>query len=97
MATKTLNKKAHPKTSAADLLLMGIVGKKCTLEFDRQDEVFKGVLRMSWSGTWFCDASFESHWLTAIMPNDGSYTICVRIPDDEYAEMVAEFERQSDE
>ena len=98
---KVLNKKipVRTKASAANLLLVAHMGEKCTLEFERQDEVFEGFLGSSINGeVWFCGASFKPHWLTAIMPNDdGSYTICVRIPDNEYAEMVAEFEDQSDE
>lgn len=89
-AIKTLTAKVevHPKTSAADLLLMELMGEKCTLKFDRQDEVFEGVLRSSSNdAAWTCGASFEAHWLTAIEVNDdGSYTIYVRVPDDEFAE-----------
>ena len=98
---KVLNKKipVRTKASAANLLLVAHMGEKCTLQFERQDEVFEGVLRLSSDcEVWNCGASFESHWLTAIKPNDdGSYTICVRIPDDEYAEMVAEFEEEQGE
>ena len=94
---KVLSKKVeyHPKALAASSLLMGLGGEKCTLQFERQDEAFKGVLQLRFLPTsgvdWLCGASFKSHWLTAVEPNDdGSYTICVRIPDDEYADMVAE-------
>ena len=91
---KVLNTKvgARTKASAADLLLMAHVGEKCMLQFERQDEVFEGVLcYLDNDDAWQCDAIFQAHWLTAVEPNDdGSYTICVRIPDDEYADMVAE-------
>ena len=86
--TLTAKVQAHPKTSAAELLLMELVGERCQLEFERQDEVFEGVLRSSFDDlTWECDATFEAHWLTAIGVNDdGSYTIYVRVPDSEFAE-----------
>ena len=100
-AIKTLTAKvqAHPKTSAAEVLLMELVGERCQLEFERQVEVFEGVLRSSFDDlTWECDATFEARWLTSIGVNDdGSYTIYVHIPDDEYAEMVAEFEEERGE
>jgi len=77
----------HPKTSAADLLLMELMGGTCQLQFERQDEVFEGVLHLSDGGAWQCDAIFQAHWLNAIeVYDDGSYTICVRIPDGEFAE-----------
>ena len=89
-AIKTLNTKVqeHPKTSAVEVLLMELMGERCQLEFDRQDEVFEGVLRSSFDDlTWECDATFEAHWLNAIGVNDdGSYTIYVRVPDGEFAE-----------
>ena len=90
--TLTAKVQAHPKTSAAELLLMELVGERCQLEFERQDEVFEGVLRSSFDDlTWECDATFEAHWLTAIgVDDDGSYTIYVRVPDGEFADMVAE-------
>ena len=95
-AIKTLNTKAeaHPKTSAVEVLLMELVGERCQLEFERQDEAFEGVLNSSFDDlTWVCGASFEAHWLNSVGVNDdGTYTICVRIPDDEYAEMAEEFE-----
>ena len=97
MATKTLNTKveADSKALAAKVLLKYLVGWRCQLEFERQDEAFSGVLQPSDGDAWQCDAIFEAHWLTAVEPNDdGSYTICVRIPDNEYAEMVAEFEEE---
>ena len=103
MAVKTLTAKVeeHPKTSAAEMLLIELLCDTCQLQFERQDEVFEGVLVGSSDNDtdWVCGASFKPHWLTAILINDdGSYTICVRIPDDEYAEMVAEFEEdQSDD
>ena len=77
------------KTSAADL--MGLVGKKCTLKFDRQDEVFEGVLcYLDNDDAWQCDAIFQAHWIESIEPNDdGTYTICVRIPDDEYEDLLS--------
>ena len=100
-AVKTLSTKvqAHPKTSAVEVLLMELVGERCQLEFERQDEVFEGVLRSSFGDlTWECDATFEAHWLNAIGINDdGSYTIYVRVPDDEYAEMAEEFEEEQGE
>ena len=89
---KVLNAKTHLKRSAAEVLLMALFGKRCQLEFERQDEVFEGVLYSSYGDLdWQCDATFDTHWVNAVEPNDdGSYTIHVRIPDDEYAEMVAE-------
>jgi len=86
-------------TSAVELLLMELVGERCQLEFERQDEVFEGVLNSSFDDlTWVCGATFEAHWLNAIGVNDdGSYTIYVRVPDDEHAEMVADFEEEQGE
>ena len=92
---KSLSKKVRARTKAsAHLLLMGLLGRKCTLQFERQDEVFKGVLRsrfLSMNGEeWFCGASFKPHWLTAVEPNDdATYTICVRIPNDEYEDLMS--------
>ena len=82
---------AHPKTSAVEVLLMELVGERCKLEFERQDEVFEGVLNSSFDDlTWVCGATFEAHWLNAVGVNDdGSYTICVRIPDGEYADLLS--------
>ena len=99
---KVLSKKVedHPKTSAAESLLMKLEGRECTLQFERQDEAFSGVLVDSLysRASWICGASFKSHWLTAIELNDdATYTICVRIPDDEYGEMVADFVEEQNE
>ena len=99
MATKTLNKKARTKTSVAGLLLMQLVGRVCRLQFERQDESFADFLQSSIDGEdWVCGASFKPHWVNAIEVNrDATYTICVRIPDDEYAEMVSDFEGEQGE
>ena len=92
MAIKSLTAKveAHPKTSAVEVLLVELMGERCQLEFERQDEVFEGVLNSSFDDlTWVCGATFEAHWVNSIGVNDdGSYTIYVRVPDDEYAEGV---------
>ena len=80
-----------PKENAADLLLMEMMGETCQLSFDRQDEVFTGVLNSSdCDSGWRCDAFFRAHWLAAIELNDdATYTICVRIPDDEYEDLLS--------
>ena len=90
----------NQKASAAEVLLIELLGEVCQLQFERQNEAFSGVLLGASDNDteWFCGASFKAHWLTAIeVHDDGSYTICVRIPDDEYAEMLADFEEEQGE
>ena len=72
-------------------MLMVHVGEKCTLQFERQDEVFNGVLRSSDGDTaWQCGAVFQAHWLESIELNDdGTKNICVRIPDNEYEDLLS--------
>ena len=83
--------KTHPKTSAVEVLLMELMGERCQLYFARQDELFEGVLgSLDSYATWTCGATFEAHWVNAIEINcDATYTICVRIPDDEYEDLLS--------
>ena len=93
MAIKSLTAKVevHPKTSAVEVLLVELMGERCQLYFARQDEVFEGVLSSSFDDlTWVCGATFKAHWVNAIEINrDATYTICVRIPDDEYEDLLS--------
>ena len=79
------------KEGPADEMLVIHMGETCSLEFERQEEVFSGVLRSSDDDTaWQCGAVFQAHWLESIKLNgDGTKSICVRIPDDEYEDLLS--------
>ena len=87
----TAKVEAPPKTSAVEVLLVELMGERCQLEFERQDEAFEGVLNSSFDDlTWVCGATFKAHWVNAIEINrDATYTICVRIPDSEHEDLLS--------